>query len=114
MKYIIITLLASIALPTVIEAHPNYQGSEIKKQYGLKTNSSSTKKKLTKSEQEALKSLCKIGLNADRGTWKNEDINAAIASIAWGTNWPDRAQATAYKTCNGGHPYGAYGRGYLD
>ena len=46
MKYIIITLLASIALPTVIDAHPNYQGSEIKKQYGFKTNSSSIKKKI--------------------------------------------------------------------
>ena len=107
MKYIIITLLASIALPTVIDAHPNYQGSEIKKQYGFKTNSSSIKKKLTKAEQEALKALCKIGLNAgDKGYWSNDDINAAIASIKWGEHWPDYASATAYKTCNWG--------GYLD
>ena len=106
MKYIIITLLASIALPTVIDAHPNYQGSEIKKQYGFKTNSSSIKKKLTKAEQEALKSLCKIGLNADGGIWDNDDINAAIASISWGRHWPDTAMATAYKTCDRG--------GYLD
>ena len=40
------------------------------------------------------------------GIWKNDDINAAIASIKWGRNWGDTAQATAYKTCN-------YG-GYLD
>ena len=107
MKRLLLPLLASIALPTVIDAHPNYQGSEIKKQYGLKTNSSSIKKKLTKSEQEALKSLCKIGLNAgDKGYWSNDDINAAIASIKWGEHWPDYASPTAYKTCNWG--------GYLD
>ena len=50
--------------------------------------------------------LCKIGLNADGDIWDNDDINAAIASIKWGLNWVDTAQATAYKTCN-------YG-GYLD
>ena len=64
------------------------------------------KKKLTDSEDEALSALCKIGLNADGGIWDNDDINAAIASIKWGRNWVDTAQATAYKTCN-------YG-GYLD
>ena len=64
------------------------------------------KKKLTDSEDEALSALCKIGLNADDGIWDNDDINAAIASIKWGRNWVDTAQATAYKTCN-------YG-GYLD
>ena len=64
------------------------------------------KKKLTDSEDEALSSLCKIGLNADGGIWDNDDINAAIASIKWGLNWVDTAQATAYKTCD-------YG-GYLD
>ena len=63
-------------------------------------------KKLTNSEDEALFALCKIGLKADGGIWKNDDINAAIASIKWGRNWGDSAQATAYKTCN-------YG-GYLD
>ncbi len=107
MKYIIITLLASIALPTVIDAHPNYQGSEIKKQYGFKEMPKAIKKKLTGSEQEALKALCKIGLNAgDSGYWSNDDINAAIASIKWGEHWPDLASPTAYKTCNWG--------GYLD
>ena len=106
MKRLLLPLIAAIALPTVIDSHPNYQGSEIKKQYGLKTNSSSIKKKLTKSEQEALKSLCKIGLNADDGIWSNDDINAAIASIKWGEHWPDLASPTAYKTCNWG--------GYLD
>ena len=63
-------------------------------------------KKLTNTEDEALFALCKIGLKANGGTWKNYDINAAIASIKWGRNWGDTAQATAYKTCN-------YG-GYLD
>ena len=63
-------------------------------------------KKLTYFEDEALSALCKIGLKADGGIWKNDDINAAIASIKWGRNWVDTAQATAYKTCN-------YG-GYLD
>ena len=65
-----------------------------------------SKKILTNSEDEALSALCKIGLNADDGIWDNADINAAIASIKWGRNWVDTAQATAYKTCN-------YG-GYLD
>ena len=106
MKYIIITLLASIAFPTFINAHPNYKSVEIKKQYGFKVLPKASKKKLTKSEQEALKSLCKIGLNADGGIWSNDDINAAIASIKFGEHWPDYASATAYKTCNWG--------GYLD
>ncbi len=62
------------------------------------------KKTLTKSEDKALSALCKIGLNADGGIWKNRDINKAIATIKWGENYPDNLQATAYKTCN----YGGY------
>ena len=58
------------------------------------------KKKLNDSERKALNALCKIGLKADGGIWKNDDINAAIASIKWGRHWADTAQATAYKTCN--------------
>ena len=65
-----------------------------------------SKKTLTKSEDKALSALCKIGLNADGGIWENNNINAAIATIKFGENWPDKSQATAYKTCN-------YG-GYLD
>ena len=65
-----------------------------------------SKKTLTESEDKALSALCKIGLNADGGIWKNKDINAAIATIKFGDSWPDKSQATAYKTCN-------YG-GYLD
>ena len=61
-----------------------------------------SKKTLTESEDEALSALCKIGLNADGGIWKNKDINAAIATIKWGNNYPDNVQATAYKTCNSG------------
>tara|TARA_A100000164_G_scaffold252060_1_gene224452 strand:- start:485 stop:745 length:261 start_codon:yes stop_codon:yes gene_type:complete len=60
------------------------------------------KKNLTESEDKALSALCKIGLNADGGIWKNKDINAAIATIKWGENYPDNIQATAYKTCNSG------------
>ena len=63
-----------------------------------------SKKTLTESEDEALSALCKIGLNADGGIWKNKNINAAIAAIKWGENYPDNLQATAYKTCN----YGGY------
>ena len=65
-----------------------------------------SKKTLTESEDNALSTLCKIGLNADGGIWKNRDINAAIATIKWSNNYPDNVQATAYKTCNSG--------GYLD
>ena len=113
MKRFLLPLIAVLVLPITVNALPTY------KQWGVKTDSggkiiSGYRKKVTESERQALKALCKIGLNADGRIWKNEDINAAIASIAWGTNWPDGAQATAYKTCNGGHPYGAYGRGYLD
>ncbi len=61
-----------------------------------------SKKTLTESEDKALSALCKIGLNADGGIWKNKDINAAIATIKWGQNYPDNIQATAYKTCNSG------------
>ena len=52
---------------------------------------------------KALKALCPIGLKAG-GIWGDEDINAAIATINFGQNWPDNAQATAYKLCN----YGGY------
>ena len=105
MKRLILPLLAALVLPITVNALPNY------KQWGVKTDSGGRhirgeRKKLTDSEQESLKALCKIGLNADGGIWKNEDINAAISSIKFGTNWPDRPQATAYKTCNKG--------GYLD
>ena len=62
----------------------------------------SPKKKLIDSEEEALSALCKIGLNADGGIWKNQNINAAISTIKFGDNWPDNVQATAYKTCNAG------------
>ena len=65
-----------------------------------------SKKILTESEDKALSALCKIGLNADGGIWKNKNINSAIATIKWGENYPDNVQATAYKTCNFG--------GYLD
>lgn len=61
-----------------------------------------SKETLTESEDKALSALCKIGLNADGGIWKNRDINAAIATIKWGENYPDNIQATAYKTCNSG------------
>ena len=61
-----------------------------------------SKKTLTESEDEALSALCKIGLNADGGIWKNQNINAAISTIKFGDNWPDNVQATAYKTCNAG------------
>ena len=109
MKRLLLLLIAAMALPTSIYAHPNYEGLEIKKQYGFKKvfYGSSRKEKLTQSEREALKALCKIGLNAgDKGYWSNDDINAAISSIKWGEHWPDYASPTAYKTCNWG--------GYLD
>ena len=53
--------------------------------------------------QRALRALCPIGLKAG-GIWGDEHINAAIATIDSGTNWPDSAQATAYNVCN----YGGY------
>lgn len=55
---------------------------------------------LTPDEEAALRQLCKAGLNANGGIWSSEPINAAIATLAFGRNWPDGAQATAYKTCN--------------
>ena len=53
-------------------------------------------KTLTESEDKALSALCKIGLNADGGIWKNKNINAAIATIKWGENYPDKLKAIAY------------------
>ena len=103
MRRLLFLLIAAIALPTAIYADPNYKSVEIKKQYGFKVLPTASKKKLTNSEQEALKALCKIGLNAgDSGYWSSDDINAAIASIKWGEHWPDYASPTAYKTCNWG------------
>ena len=53
--------------------------------------------------QKALRSLCPIALKAG-GIWGDDNLNAAIATIDSGQNWPDNAQATAYKLCN----YGGY------
>ncbi len=69
----------------------------------------STKKKLSNSEKDALSLLCKIGLNSTGSdAWVNNDVNAAIATLAWGRHWPEEAMTTAYKTCNfpnyGGRP----------
>lgn len=55
---------------------------------------------LTPDEEAALRQLCKAGVNANGGIWSSEPINAAIATLAFGRNWPDGAQETAYKTCN--------------
>ena len=55
----------------------------------------------TIAENEALRALCPIGLKAD-GIWGNQRINAAIATIGFRSNWPDRTQATAYKLGNAG------------
>ena len=102
----ILQLLAALVLPITVNALPTY------KQWGFKTDSGGRhirgeRKKLTDAEQEALQALCKIGLDAALPRkWGNEDINAAIASIKWGTHWPAGPQATAYKTCDRG--------GYLD
>ena len=102
----ILPLLAALVLPITVNALPTY------KQWGVKTDSggkiiSGYRKEVTESERQALKALCKIGCDAALPRkWGNEDINAAIASIKWGEHWPDRNQATAYKTCNWG--------GYLD
>jgi hypothetical protein len=61
---------------------------------------------LTADEEAALKTLCRASLRANGGTWASERINAAIATLAFGSDWPDDAQATAYKTCTT--------RGYLN
>ena len=50
---------------------------------------------IAKKEEKALSDFCKIGLKVDGGICKNDDINAAIASL----NWVDTAQAKAYITC---------------
>jgi len=51
--------------------------------------------------QRALKALCPIGLKAG-GIWGDDNINAAIATIEFGQNWPDSAEGSAYKLCNFG------------
>ena len=55
--------------------------------------------------RKALKALCPIGIKAG-GIWGDDVINGAIATLGFGSDWPDHAQGTAYKLCN-------YG-GYLD
>ena len=95
-------LLISLLIGLIPKVNSHSQNEGIYKQYGLKKNGITERKVLTDSEQEALKALCKIGLNADGGIWSNDDINAAISSIKFGENWPDDASATAYKTCNWG------------
>lgn len=66
----------------------------------LTTMNASLAHALTRDEETALKQLCRAGLNANGGIWSSEPINAAIATLAFGRNWPDGAQETAYKTCN--------------
>lgn len=61
---------------------------------------------LTRDEEAALRALCRAGLHANGGIWSSARINAAIATLAFGSEWPDGAQETAYKTCNA--------RGYLN
>ena len=49
--------------------------------------------------QQALKLLCPIAQQAG-GSWGDDNINRAIASIQWGEEWPpNRAQSSAYKLC---------------
>lgn len=57
---------------------------------------------LTADEDGVLRVLCRAGLSANGGTWASERINGAIATLAFGREWPDGPQATAYKTCNAG------------
>ena len=85
MKYFLFLPLF-LGLLSGVNAHSNYEGLEIKKQYGFKKvfYGSSRKEVLTQSERKALKALCEIGLNADYGIWSNDYINAAIASIKFG------------------------------
>ena len=52
-----------------------------------------------KAQERALEALCPIGLKAG-GIWGDDNINGAIATIRFGQDWPDSAQATAYKLCN--------------
>ena len=105
MKHIILAPIIFIFL-SPINAEDNPFATKPRYGHDPFYKESISKKILTDSEVVALSALCRIGLKADGGIWKNDDINAAIASIKWGRNWVDTAQVTAYKTCN-------Y-KGYLD
>ena len=61
---------------------------------------------LTTARKKALRALCPIAMRAGEGVWGDNNLNGAIATIDSGQNWPDNAQATAFKVCK-------YG-GYLD
>ena len=100
-KFLILAIITLLS-PLQAEDNPFETKAGYSHYHFLKENIS--KKKLTTSENQALFALCKIGLNADGGIWENNNINAAIATIKFGENWPDKSQATAYKTCN----YGGY------
>ena len=100
MKILVLPILAAIVLPTVVNADNNPFATKPRYGHDPFYKKSILKKKLTNSERKALKSLCKIGLNADGGIWDNDDINAAIASISWGRHWPDTAESSACKTCD--------------
>ena len=102
MKLLLLALLAYLALPTTVNAEDNPFATKPRYGHDPFYKESIPRKKLTDSEDEALSALCKIGLNADGGIWKNKNINTAIATIKWGENYPDNIQATAYKTCNSG------------
>ena len=104
MKCLLLILVLAIALPSAVNAEDNPFATNPRYGHDPFYRESIPMKKLTDSESEALSALCKIGLKAEGGSWGNDDINAAIASIKWGRHWGDTAQASAYKTCN----YGGY------
>ena len=99
-------IVASIILFAPLQAKDNPFATKPRYGHDPLYKESTYRKKLTVSEEKALNTLCKIGLNAEGKIWDNDDINAAISSISWGRHWPDTAMATAYKTCDR--------EGYLD
>ena len=58
---------------------------------------------ITKSEEDALRSLCNIGKNADGKVWGNKKINKAIQILKNGeiiSTKKSFLKSYSYKTCN--------------
>lgn len=102
MNRFVLTLIAALTFPVSVNAEDNPFATKPRYGHDPLYKESLYRKELTDSEEKALNTLCKIGLNAEGKIWDNDDINAAISSISWGRHWPDTVRATAYKTCDRG------------
>lgn len=101
-KKLVAMALSSLgALSLAIPVEPGLAGGVIDydSTWKLASNSGWTPANLTTDEAAVLKTLCRLAIGANGGTWQSERINSAISVLAFGADPPDNLYATVYKTC---------------